>query len=96
MVSEQWETKRTLHGTVIVDGVQASSQARLTCKTSSAAKSFAVGDIIHDEDDRLMGTVKSVDSATQMTMEDNLANASVDDKDLYNISPMAILLHFES
>ena len=82
--------------TVIVDGVQATSQARLTCKTSSAAKSFAVGDIIHDEDDRLMGTVKSVDSATQMTMEDNLANASVDDKDLYNISPMAILLHFES
>ena len=82
--------------TVIVDGIQATSQAVLTVKTTSALTSFAVGDVIHDEDDRLMGTVKTMDSSTLMTMEDNLANASVDDKDLYNLSPMAVLLHFES
>ena len=81
--------------TVIVDGVQATSQAVLTVKTTSALTSFAVGDVIHDENDRLMGTVKSMDSATQMTMEDNLANATVNAKDLYNINPITLLLHFE-
>jgi hypothetical protein len=81
--------------TVICDGVQATSQAVLTVKTTSALTNFAVGDVLHDEDDRLMGTVLTVDSATQMTMAANLANATVDDKDLYNVSPITIILSFE-
>ena len=56
---------------------------------------FAPGDVIYDEDDRLMGTVKSIDSATQITFEDNLANAGVNDKVLYNASPITLVLSFE-
>ena len=81
--------------TVICDGIQATSQAVLTVKTTSALTNFAVGDVLHDEDDRAMGTVLTVDSATQMTMAANLANATVDDKDLYNINPVTLILSFE-
>ena len=81
--------------TVTCTGVQPITQAVLTVGTTSALTNFAVGDVLHDEDDRLMGTVKSMDSATQMTMEDNLANATVNAKDLYNINPITLLLHFE-
>ena len=81
--------------TVICDGIQATSQAVLTVKTTSALTNFAVGDVLHDEDDRAMGTVLTVDSATQMTMAANLANATVDDKDLYNINPITLIMSFE-
>ena len=81
--------------TVQCDGIQATSRAVLTVKTTSALTNFAVGDVLHDEDDRAMGTVLTVDSATQMTMAANLANATVDNKDLYNISPVTIILSFE-
>ena len=81
--------------TVQCDGVQATSQAVLTVKTTSALVNFDKGDVLHDEDDRLMGTVKSMDSATQMTMTANLENATVDDKDLYCITPITLILSFE-
>ena len=81
--------------TVQCDGIQATSQAVLTVKTTSALNNFAVGDVLHDEDDRLMGTVKSMDSATQMTMTSNLENATVNNKDLYCISPITLILSFE-
>ena len=81
--------------TVQCDGIQATSQAVLTVKTTSALINFAAGDVLHDEDDRLMGTVLTVDSATQMTMAANLANATVDNKDLYNLTPVTFILSFE-
>jgi hypothetical protein len=43
----------------------------------------------------LLGTVKSVDSETQLTMVDNLANAAVDNKDVYNLNPYIVYLSFE-
>jgi hypothetical protein len=81
--------------TVQCDGIQATSQAVLTVKTTSALTNFAAGDVLHDEDDRLMGTVLTVDSATQMTMTANLANATVNNKDLYNLTPVTFILSFE-
>ena len=81
--------------TVQCDGIQATSQAVLTVKTTSALINFAAGDVLHDEDDRLMGTVLTVDSATQMTMSANLANATVNNKDLYNLTPVTLILSFE-
>ena len=81
--------------TVVCDGIQATSQAVLTVKTTSAEINFAIGDVLHDEDDRAMGTVKTVDSATQMTMTANLSNATVNNKDLYNVNPITLIFGFE-
>ena len=53
------------------------------------------GDVLRDEDGLLFGTVKSVDSATQITMENNLVAASTNDKVVYNTSPITLVLSFE-
>ena len=85
----------TFASTVTCTGVQATSQAVLTVGTTHATKVFSVGDVLHDEDDRLLGTVKSVDSTTQMTMTANLENATVGGKDVYCINPITLILGFE-
>ena len=81
--------------TITVDGTPAATQKVMTVADVGANIMFAPGDVIYDEDDRLMGTVKSIDSATQITFEDNLANAGVNDKVLYNASPITLVLSFE-
>ncbi len=88
-------TTPDFQNTINVNGIQATTQAVLTVQGTAATSCFDVGDIIHDEDDRLMGTIKTVDSATQLTMESNLANASVDEKKLFPLSPITIILSFE-
>jgi len=80
---------------ITVDGTPATTQAGMTVADIDARLTFAPGDVIYDEDDRLIGTVKSIDSATQITFEDNLANAGVNDKVLYNASPITLVLGFE-
>ena len=76
-----------------VDGNQATNQATLTIGSVAGTLVFVNGDVIHDENDRLMGTAKSVDD-TEIIMEANLANTGVDTKKLYNINPIRIVLHF--
>jgi len=80
---------------VICDGIQATTQNVLTVKTGSALNTYAIGDVIHDQDDRLLGTVVSMDSATQMTMAANLANATVNNKETHNLNPITLKFSFE-
>ena len=81
--------------TLDINGTMSTSSPTLTVDTIDANLYFAPGDVLYDEDNLLLGTVKSVDSATQITMEDNLANASSDDKKVYNGSPITLVLSFE-
>jgi hypothetical protein len=76
-----------------VSGNQATNQAVLNIASVDGTLVFVNGDVIHDQDNRLMGTAKLVDDA-QITMEANLANTGVDTKKLYNINPVRIILHF--
>jgi hypothetical protein len=63
--------------------------------TIDARLAVAPGDVLYDEDDLLLGTVKSVDLATKITMESNLSNASSSGKKIYNASPITLVLSFE-
>jgi hypothetical protein len=78
-----------------VDGTPGTGQANLDVADVDADLGFAVGDIVHDEDDRLMGTVSAIPGTADITMAANLANAGVNDKKIYNINPIRIILHFE-
>jgi len=78
-----------------VDGTPATSQANLDVEDVSALTMLSPGDVIHDEDDRLMGTVKTITDANNVLMEDNLANAGVNDKKLYVLNPIKLVLSFE-
>ena len=81
--------------TVTCTGVQATSQAVLAVGTTDADDVFAIGDVLHDENDRALGTVKSITSATEMIMTANLTSATVNAKDVYCINPIKLILSFE-
>tara|TARA_R110002020_G_scaffold6737_4_gene28672 strand:- start:1016 stop:1756 length:741 start_codon:yes stop_codon:yes gene_type:complete len=81
--------------TVQCDGIQATSQSGLLVKTTSALTTLDKGDVLHDEDDRLLGTVKSITDAENIVMTANLANATVNNKDVYCLNPIRLLLQFE-
>ena len=56
---------------------------------------FAAGDVLHDEDDLVIGTIKTVDSATQITLTKANVDAIEDDDVLYNVSPIQLILSCE-
>lgn len=89
-------TNFDFRSTVTCTGVQATTQSTLAVGTTSALINFGPGDVLHDEDNRLLGTVKSVTNSTTMVMEDNLANATVNAKDVYNINPIVLQFTFGS
>ena len=77
------------------DGGHATSVKIMTVADSGALVNFAPGDVIHDEDDQLLGTIFTTNSDTSITFEANLANASTNDKKLYNLNPITLILSFE-
>jgi len=81
--------------TMTVDGTMSTSSPILTVADVSALTAVHPGDILKDEDGLLLGTVKSVDSATQITMEENLANTSSNDKVVRNVTPVVFIMSWE-
>jgi len=81
--------------TVQVATETATSDIAVVVKTTSALTCFDVGDILHDEDDQLIGTIKSITDATNIVLESLCDSVSAVNKDLYNIKPMTIILSFE-
>ncbi len=82
--------------TLNVDGAHASGTtgAVLTVATVDARLAFAPGDVIHDEDDQLVGTVRYVNGATKITLDAPIANSVADGKHLYNLNPIVIQCSF--
>jgi len=81
--------------TMAINGTMSTSSPVLTVDGVDAIKALSPGDVLRDEDSLLLGTVKTVDSATQVTLESNLANASTNNKLVYNTTPITLLLSFE-
>jgi len=75
--------------------VPATTSPIITVADLSALIAVGPGDILRDEDDQLIGTVKTVDSATQITLEANSANAVAEDKLVYNTNPITLVCSFE-
>ena len=78
-----------------VDGNQAPASASLTVKTTSALNMFDKGDILHDEGGLLLGTAKSIDSATSISIVSGLSNAAVNNRSVYCTTPITLRLSFE-
>ena len=56
---------------------------------------FAVGDVLHAQDDAVLGTVASADSATQITLTAANTEAIAENDVIYNINPKKLVLGFE-
>ena len=73
-------------------GFAAGTQTVITLDTRVATPNFAPGDIIHAVDDAVLGTIKTVDSATQITLTTANVDAIGDSDPLSNISPIQLIL----
>ena len=56
---------------------------------------FAAGDVLHAQDDAVLGTVASADSATQITLTAANTDAIAEDDIIYNLHPITLVLGLE-
>ena len=70
----------------------AGTQTVITLDTKDATPVFAPGDVIHAVDDAVLGTIKTVDSATQITLTTANVDAIANNDVLYNVSPIQLIL----
>ena len=73
-------------------GFGAGTQTVITLDTKDATLCFAPGDVIHAVDDAVLGTIKTVDSATQITLTTANYDAIANNDVLYNVSPIQLIL----
>ena len=78
--------------TVQVSTETATNTTAVVVKTTGALVNFAPGDVLHDEDNLVIGTVKSVTDDTNLVLAKNCASVSAVNKDLYNIHPVQFIL----
>ena len=81
--------------TVQVATETATNTTAVVVKTTSAKTNFAAGDVLHDENDLVIGTIKTVTDATNLVLEANCGAVSAVNKDLYNLTPVTFILSFE-
>ena len=79
-------------GTVQVGTETATNTTAVVVKTTGALINFAPGDVLHDEDDLVIGTVRTVTDDTNLILAENCASVSAVNRDLYNIHPVQLLL----
>ena len=78
--------------TVQVSTLTATNTTAVIVKTTGALVNFAPGDVLHDEDNLVIGTVKSVTDDENLVLAENCAAVSAVNKDLYNIHPVQFIL----
>tara|TARA_R100001015_G_C4561233_1_gene121053 strand:+ start:82 stop:831 length:750 start_codon:yes stop_codon:yes gene_type:complete len=81
--------------TLAIDGNQAGGLSSLTVKTIAAINVFDKGDVLHDEGGLLLGTAKSIDSPTSISIVSGLSNAAVNNRSVYCTTPITLRLSFE-
>ena len=77
-------------------GFGAGTQTVITLDTKDATLGFAPGDVVHAVDDAVLGTIKTVDSATQITLTKANVDAIADSDIIYNVSPIQLILACET
>ena len=70
----------------------AGTQTVITVDTKDITLGFAPGDVVHAVDDAVLGTIKTVDSATQITLTKANVDAIENNDVLYNVSPIQLIL----
>ena len=58
-------------------------------------KVFDIGDVLVDNGNAAIGTIKSIGSATAITLEDGATQAVAGDDEIVNKNPVTFILHFE-
>ena len=80
---------------VLADDAVSVNDTGLTVKTVDARKVFDVGDVLVDNGNAAIGTIKSITSATNIILESGAAEAVAADDEIVNKNPVTFILHFE-
>tara|TARA_R110001583_G_scaffold90426_1_gene232281 strand:+ start:40 stop:762 length:723 start_codon:yes stop_codon:yes gene_type:complete len=67
----------------------------ITLDGRSALLTLAAGDVIRADDNAVIGTIKTVDSATQITLEEPNVEQIEDGDEIYTTSPIKLIFSFE-
>ena len=70
----------------------AGTQTEITVDTVHADKIFAPGDVVHAADNAVLGTIKTVDNDTKITLTTANVDAIEEDDVLYCVSPIQLIL----
>jgi len=73
----------------------AAAQTVITVADLDARLYLVPGDVVHAEDDAVLGTILTVNGSTEVTLTAANTAAIEDDDVLYNINPIEIILHFQ-
>tara|TARA_R100000664_G_C2756336_1_gene144222 strand:+ start:1779 stop:2480 length:702 start_codon:yes stop_codon:yes gene_type:complete len=86
-----------LRSSFLVDGAHTDTSATLTVKGVDAREIIAPGDVLHAEDDAVIGKVESVDSATQITLQNSLITpqALADEDKIHILQPIKLMIGVE-
>ena len=80
---------------VLADDAVSVNDTGLTVKTVDARKVFDVGDVLVDNGNAAIGTIKSITSATNIILESGATEAVAADDEIVNKNPVTFILHFE-
>jgi hypothetical protein len=80
---------------VLCDDAISVNDTSIVVKTVDARKVFDVGDVLVDNGNAAIGTIKSIGSATAITLESGAAEAVASDDEIVNKNPVTFILHFE-
>jgi len=80
---------------VLADDPVSVNDTSIVVKTIDARKVFDVGDVLVDNGNAAIGTIKSIGSATAITLESGATEAVAGDDEIVNKNPVTFILHFE-
>ena len=81
--------------TAVANVYGAASASIITLDGTSALTTLAPGDVVRAQDEAIMGTVSTVDSATQITLTAANTAAIADGDVVYRLSPITLIFTFE-
>ena len=80
---------------VLADDPISVGDTAVVVKTVDARKVFDVGDVLVDNGNAAIGTIKSITSANNINLESGAAEAVAADDEIVNKNPVTFILHFE-
>tara|TARA_R110002020_G_scaffold54851_1_gene152583 strand:- start:303 stop:1058 length:756 start_codon:yes stop_codon:yes gene_type:complete len=91
-----WGDSPSTANAINEDSFDAGAQTVITLDgTTDIREHFAIGDVLHAQDDAVIGTVATVDSTTQVTLTAANTDAIENNDNVYNLHPLTLVLGFE-
>ena len=95
-----WRSTVEVKTTRDADDIEDGTTKKLEVTAKSALVNFSIGDVLRDEDELVLGEIKSIEGADDLTFLDETVGTDISDihtdgKKVYNIHPISLIFGFE-